>query len=183
MDDKELMVLFGFTEITEIKASDVTYNLYQQLGVDGLRGLANFNVDSMKWGQSHSRAHFAMLKCLLTEGGGCIVIHHDAASQTLRVKVDKSKIISHGKPALGQMLLRLHVYRCIADVQACREYYEDLSSVDREYLSWRETVLANKPPAMLNVQANTFLKDGEVVLKQYAASVQGIIESWVDRNV
>jgi hypothetical protein len=24
----------------------VTYNLYQQLGVDGLRGLANFNVDS-----------------------------------------------------------------------------------------------------------------------------------------
>lgn len=24
----------------------VTYNLYQQLGVDGLRGLANYNVDS-----------------------------------------------------------------------------------------------------------------------------------------
>jgi hypothetical protein len=24
----------------------VTYNLYQQLGVDGLRGLSNFNVDS-----------------------------------------------------------------------------------------------------------------------------------------
>lgn len=24
----------------------MTYNLYQQLGVDGLRGLANFNVES-----------------------------------------------------------------------------------------------------------------------------------------
>lgn len=24
----------------------VTYNLYQQLGVDGLRGLSNFNVHS-----------------------------------------------------------------------------------------------------------------------------------------
>ncbi|KAK7931542.1 dipeptidyl-peptidase 3 [Apiospora marii] len=183
MDDKELLVLFGFTETTEIRASDVTYNLYQQLGVDGLRGLANFNVDSMKWGQSHSRAHFAMLKCLLTEGGGCVVVQHDSENKTLRVKVDKTKILSHGKPALGQMLLRLHMYRCTADVQACREYYEGLSRVDGEYLSWRETVLANKPPAMLNVQANTFLKDGQVVLKQYAASVQGIIESWVDRNV
>ncbi|KAK8115951.1 hypothetical protein PG984_012453 [Apiospora sp. TS-2023a] len=183
MDDKELLVLFGFTEITEIKASDVTYNLYQQLGVDGLRGLANFNVDSMKWGQSHSRAHFAILKCLLAEGGGCVVVHHDAENKTLRVKVDKTKILSHGKPALGQMLLRLHMYRCTTDVQACREYYEDLSRVDGEYLSWRETVLANKPPDMLNVQANNFLKDGQVVLKQYPASVQGIIESWVDRDV
>lgn len=25
---------------------EVTYNTYQQLGVDGLRGLANFNVDT-----------------------------------------------------------------------------------------------------------------------------------------
>ncbi|KAK7942707.1 uncharacterized protein PG986_011820 [Apiospora aurea] len=175
MDDQELMVLFGFTETTPIRASDVTYNLYQQLGIGGLCGLANFDVDSM--------AHFAILKCLLAEGGGCIVVHHDAESKTLRVKVDKAKIMSHGKPALGWMLLRLHMYRCTADVQACREYYEDLSRVDGEYLSWRETVLANKPPAMLNVQANTFLKDGEVVLKQYAASVHGIIESWVDRNV
>ncbi|KAK8053999.1 dipeptidyl peptidase III [Apiospora saccharicola] len=152
MDDKELLMLFGFTETTEIRASDVTYNLHQQLGVDGLRGLANFNVDSMKWGQSHSRAHFAMLKCLLTEGGGCVAIQHDRENKTLRVK-------------------------------ACREYYEDLSRVDGEYLGWRETVLANKPPAMLNVQANTFLKNGQVVLKQYPASVQGIIESWVDRDV
>lgn len=24
----------------------VTYNMYQQLGVDGLRGLSNFNVES-----------------------------------------------------------------------------------------------------------------------------------------
>lgn len=111
------------------------------------------------------------------------MIHHDAKSKTLRVKVDKSKIISHGKPALGRMLLRLHVYRCTADVKACREYYEDLSRVDGEYLRWRETVLANKPPAMINVQANTFLEDGQVILKQYPESMEGIVSSWADRNV
>ncbi|KAK8879281.1 dipeptidyl peptidase III [Apiospora arundinis] len=68
---------------------------------------------------------------------------------------------------------------------ACREYYEDLSRVNGEYLSWRESVMANKPPAMLNVQANTSIKDikdGRVLLKQYPASLQGIVESWVDRG-
>ncbi|KAK6209163.1 hypothetical protein LQW54_006617 [Pestalotiopsis sp. IQ-011] len=47
MDDEELLELFGYTEKTEIKASDLTYNLYQQLAVDGLKGLANFNVNDM----------------------------------------------------------------------------------------------------------------------------------------
>jgi dipeptidyl-peptidase-3 len=61
MDDKKLLELFGFTGKSEITAGDsellyrstlrqfdlaiVTYNLYLQLGFDGLRGLANFNVD------------------------------------------------------------------------------------------------------------------------------------------
>lgn len=65
MDDEELLELLGFTEETEISAADcelpciwmravrsaadveaVTYNTYQQLGVDGLRGLANFNIET-----------------------------------------------------------------------------------------------------------------------------------------
>ncbi|KAF3069081.1 putative dipeptidyl peptidase 3 [Daldinia childiae] len=55
MDDPELLALFGFTDESTIRSSDLTYNLYQQLGVDGLRALSNYNVDGMKWGQAHSR--------------------------------------------------------------------------------------------------------------------------------
>lgn len=64
MDDSELLELFGFTDASDIRAEDcdqlsipgklartnmaaaMTYNLYQQLGVDGLRGLSNFNSHS-----------------------------------------------------------------------------------------------------------------------------------------
>jgi len=62
MDDPELLSLFGFSDTTAITSGDckfsisrgrvqandkiVTYNTYLQLGVDGLRGLANFNVDN-----------------------------------------------------------------------------------------------------------------------------------------
>lgn len=51
MDDKELLSLFGFTDNSNITADDLTYNMYLQLGVDGLRGLANYNVSDQKWGK------------------------------------------------------------------------------------------------------------------------------------
>lgn len=182
MDDPELLALLGFTETTDVKASDLTYNLYQQLGVDGLRGLSNFNVESMTWGQAHSRAHFAMLTCLLRNSEGCVQVLHDEAGKKLTVLVDRSKIVSHGKRALGEMLLRLHMYRCTADVQACRQYYEDLSRVDDERLRWRDTVLTNKPPPLLHVQANTFAEGGSIALKEYDPTYLGIIESWYERS-
>ncbi len=64
MDDVELLDVFGFNNKSDITAEDrrlpamsaclvqranpslVTYNVYLQLGVDGLRGLANFNIDN-----------------------------------------------------------------------------------------------------------------------------------------
>lgn len=124
-----------------------------------------------------------MLKCLLLNGGGFMTISHDKENQALIVRVDRSKIVTHLKPALGEMLLRLHVYRCTADANACRTYYEELSRVDGMYLEWRETVLANKPPPLLFVHANTYLDGGTVSLKEYDPTAEGIIQSWAERDV
>ncbi|KAK9435535.1 dipeptidyl peptidase III [Metarhizium brunneum] len=182
MDDSELLEMFGFTETSNIHAEDLTYNLYLQLGVDGLRGLSNFNVQSNKWGQAHSRAHFGILKCLLLNGGGVITISHNKPKQRLTVQVDRSKIRTRGKPALGKMLLHLHMFRCTADVEGCRTYYEKLSSVDGEYIEWRETVIVNKPPPLVFVQANTFRDGDTITLKEYEPTVEGVIASWAERQ-
>lgn len=124
-----------------------------------------------------------MLKCLLRAGDGFMTIQHDKQAHSLTVRVDKSKILSHGKPALGEMLLRLHMYRCTADMAACRAYYEELSGVDDEYSEWRETVLANKPPPLVFTHANTFLEGDEVVLREYEPTAEEVIRSWVERKV
>jgi dipeptidyl-peptidase-3 len=81
------------------------------------------------------------------------------------------------------MLLRLHMYRSTADVKSCREYYEDLSRVDSVYLEWRDVVLVEQQPRWVFVQANTFLEGDEVLLKEYDATPQGVIQSWAERNV
>ena len=183
MDDVELLALFGFTAESDITAQDLTYNVYVQLGVDGLRGLQNYNIESGRWGQAHSRAHFATLKCLLTDGNGFMTIDHNSAEDQITVHVDRSRIISDGKPALGRMLLRLHMYRSTADVKSCRDYYEDLSRVDGPYLEWRRIVVAKKQPKWVFVQSNTFLVGGEVILKNYDATPQGVIQSWAERDL
>lgn len=82
------------------------------------------------------------------------------------------------------MLQRLHIWRCTADVDSCEDFYEPLSAVDGEFERWRQ-IVASKPDAPWKfVQANTFLGvDGEVGLKVYDASNEGIIQSFAERQI
>jgi dipeptidyl-peptidase-3 len=123
------------------------------------------------------------LKCLLTDAGDFATVDCNPQQQQLIVRIDRAKIRSHAKPALGRMLLRLHMYRSTADVKSCRDYYEDLSKVDSVYLEWRDVVLAQRQPRWVFVQANTFLQGDEVILKEYDATPRGVIQSWAERKV
>lgn len=124
-----------------------------------------------------------MLRCLLADGGGCVKIEHDGSNARLKVVVDRSLIISKGKPALEKMLLRLHMYRVTADIDACRPFFESLSMVDEEHLAWRKALMTKSSPRLNYVHANTFLQEGKAVLKEYEASNAGILESWFDRAI
>lgn len=114
-----------------------------------------------------------------------MTIECDPSKNKLTVRLDSSLILKYGKPALGRMLLRLHIYRCTADIDECRAFYEDLSKVDGESAEWRRIVVANKEPKWVFSQPNTF-EDGEngtVALKEYPATSMGVIESWAERVV
>ena len=124
-----------------------------------------------------------MLKCLLLEGQGFMRIDHDPSQHRLTVKVDRQKIAHVGKPVLGAMLLKLHMYRATAKSEECRTYYENLSSVSGEYLEWRKTVIATAQPGYDYVHANTTIHGDHVVLREYDATAEGILQSWVDRKV
>ena len=47
----------------------------------------------------------------------------------LLITLDRSKIESVGKPAVGQFLERLHIYKSLGDDESGRELYEGLSQV------------------------------------------------------
>lgn len=102
---------------------------------------------------------------------------------SLTVKANESLVMPNGKESLGRMLLKLHIYRCTADITKCREFYEDLTRVDDEALSWREVVLAKKDIPLAFCQANTYIDGEEVKLKEYEATTRGLIQSWAERLI
>lgn len=85
------------------------------------------------------------------------------------------------------MLQKIHIYKSTADVETGTKFFgEDMSGVGLEYWGTkvRHVVVANTQPRKVFVQANTFLdqSSGKVTIKQYEPSLQGIIQSWVDRE-
>lgn len=75
------------------------------------------------------------------------------------------------------------MYRCTADANACRTYYEDLSRVDGQYLAWRSIVLSKRGSNWVYLFANTFLDGEEVTLKEYEPNTRGVIRSWMERGL
>ncbi|KAI1125551.1 dipeptidyl peptidase III [Nemania abortiva] len=183
-DNKDILGLFGYNETSTPTADDLIYNAYISMGVEGLLALRSFNHVDQVWGGDHDRAKFTILKHLLQDGGGVMKIDYDSVTGSLFVRVDRSKIMSHGKVSLGRMLCKISIWRSTADIAACRPYFEDLSVVDGNYEQWRQIVVSNPEPKWKFVQPNTFLEDdGTVRLKEYEASNAGIIQSFYERNI
>jgi dipeptidyl-peptidase-3 len=110
-------------------------------------------------------------------------VEHDSVDSNLTIRVDRSKILSHGKPVLGDFLCRIHIWRCTANAEPCREFYEALTAVDGVFEEWRKIVCSKPEPKWKFVQVNTFLKGDEVEVKAYEESNEGIIQSWAKRGV
>lgn len=187
--DFEILRLFGFgdgREDLEGEAGDVLYVAYLQMARAGLTSLEFYDPKARKWGQAHSQARFSILQCFLNAGSDFVKLNHTASDLSdLNVSLDRTKILTHGRPAVEDYLQKLHVFKSIADVEAGKKLYEQMTEVDAEY--WgskvRDEVLRRKTPRKIFVQANTVVEEGKVVLKEYEASLEGMIQSWVERNV
>ncbi|KAM7206109.1 dipeptidyl-peptidase 3 [Naviculisporaceae sp. PSN 640] len=185
-DNRQILSLFSYDEHSSPTADELIYYTYLHIGVEGLRALRSFNSKERVWCGDHDRAQFAILKHLVQDGGGVISIDVNKKTDELYIRVDRSKILSLGKPSLGRMLCKIHIWHCTADIAACRPYYEDLSAVpeDSEFEVWRKIAAGKPEPRWKFVQPNTFLrKDGTVELRQYEESNEGIILSFFEREV
>lgn len=134
------------------------------------------------WSQAHERGNFAILRTLLAEDG-CLKLDIDRDAPKITARIDRTKIVTHGREAIGKLLLQLHVWRCTADITAARATYETLTTVTEEWLEIRKImchVIRARSGAW--VFANTFIDaDGKVELKEYPATLEGIVQSWAER--
>ena len=114
-----------------------------------------------------------------------MTLTHDHTTKNLTICKDRFELLALAKPALSELMTRVHVYRCTADVNAVQDLYESITNVDDEWLKIRETILYHiqREPPRIFVQANTFVQeDGSVTVKEYNNTDEGVIQSWVERD-
>ncbi|KAL9595132.1 MAG: hypothetical protein Q9219_006620 [cf. Caloplaca sp. 3 TL-2023] len=191
--DFDILRIFGFGDGAvdmDGKAGDVLYTSYLSMARAGIAAVEFWDPKSGKWGQAHMQARFSILKTFLDAGEGFATLDYsrDDDLSDLTVRVDRGKILTVGRKAVEAYLQKLHVFKCTADYEAGKGLYDKMTRVDAWWANKvRPEVLRRKTPRKVFVQANTFVKEeeegGEVVLREYEPTCEGMIQSWVERGV
>lgn len=130
------------------------------------------------------QARFSILRTFLNAGVEFAELEYTAEDLSdLTIRLERSKILELGRPAVEAYLQKLHIYKSTADVQAATRLYEEITDVEPFYENLvRPAVLRKKTPRKVFVQANTVEKNGKVELKEYEATATGMIQSYAERE-
>lgn len=208
----ETLKIFGFgdgKQNMDNDAGDVLYVAYLQMARAGVAALEYWDPKSRKWGQAHMQARFSILRTFLDAGDDFVRLetesddssaappnatdNHEITPSTLtdlKIHLDRSKILTHGRPAIESYLQKLHIYKSTADVDAGTKLYEQVTHVDGWWSEKvRPLVLEKRTPRKVFVMANTVVEgnDGEisgnVVVREYEPTMEGMIRSWAERDI
>lgn len=186
--DFGILRIFGFGDGTPDlhgPAGDVLYAAYLSMARAGVAALEFWDPKSRKWGQAHMQARFSILRTFLAAGAEFAALDYAQPDLSdLTVRIARDRILSHGRPAVEAYLQKLAIYKSTADVRAGSALYHDITAVDDFFAERvRPAVLAKKTPRKVYVQANTVVReDGTVALKEYAATPEGMIQSFAERT-
>lgn len=170
--------------------SDMIYTNWLSLLHNAMsKALEMYSTETGKFMQAHSQARFVILRVLLEHGDGVVSVESctDAEGQPdLLLSLDRDKIYTTGKKALEDFLLKLQVYKSTADITSARSMFAHYSRVDttapHPFASWLDVIMKRRKPRRYLVQAHTSLEsDGRVLMRQYDATAEGMIQSYVDR--
>jgi len=180
--DPGVLKIFGHADSQE--ANDVMYTNWLSMARAGLLALEFYNASSKTWGQAHMRARFAILRVMLEAGNGFVNIEQHLDQHEAIIHVDRQKINSVGKKAVGDFLQRLQVYKATADFAAASAMYDKYTTVPDDWLPLRDLVIEKRQPRKIFVQPNTSVDaKGAVTMKEYDATPAGMIQSFVERQV
>lgn len=167
---------------------DLKYVSWLDMMYAGIRGLEMYQPSQGKWGQAHSQARYVILRVALEAGEGLVSVKEttgDDGLPDLMLTLDRSKIYTVGRQAMGEFLKKLQVYRSMGDADAGRAMFEKYSEVPSEgpfpFAKWHEIVVRKRRPRMILAMPNTRVVGEDVELQSYPEAVDCVAKSWIER--
>jgi hypothetical protein len=101
-------------------------------------------------------------------------------------KIERGAIMIDATQAISEMATYIHLIVMTADREGAESVFEELMAVDDKWLRSREIAVMELEGEMptVYVQANTRLEaNGSVIVVEYDATVEGVVQRWMERDV
>ncbi|GAA6057587.1 hypothetical protein JCM3770_005398 [Rhodotorula araucariae] len=181
--NKQILDIFGFA--SQADKDNLAYFMYLVMARAGVRALEFYDPATGKHGQAHMEARHGILRWLVQHGIARVELVRDAngALVDAHAKVDREACLARGKEVMGRLLLEIQVRKSTGDGPGATKFYKELTKPDQQWIDeLRPLVLAKKLPRKVFVQPNTRITTaGEVELVEYPVTVEGVIQSFVER--
>lgn len=123
---------------------------------------------------------------MLTHGLLTIEKVHDESGTLIDAlaRLDRAKVLSHGKEIMGKLLVEIQVRKSLGDAQGATTFYRALTKPSADWVEeLRPLVLSKKLPRKVFVQPGLVLEGDEVELREYPVTVEGVVQSFVERGL
>ncbi|XP_063224799.1 dipeptidyl peptidase 3-like [Bacillus rossius redtenbacheri] len=126
----EVMSLF---DVPEEEFEDIIYAIWLwQVYSSVATSLHGYDAPNKQWFDPKAQANFVILRVLLEAEERVVHISEPEYGKRITIHVDRTKILTAGRRAVGDFVRKLHIFKCTADVTSARKLYDRYSVVPEE---------------------------------------------------
>ncbi|GAA5980189.1 hypothetical protein JCM5350_000865 [Sporobolomyces pararoseus] len=181
----EILEIFGYKNQEE--KDDCTYWSFMVMVRAGVRALEFYDPVKDVTEQAHMRARLGITNWLIDNKIASVEFIRDDKNTLTDafVRVDRQAVLSRSKEVMGKLLLEIQIRKSTGDRKSAEEFYDKLTRPTKEWVEeLRPLVLSKKLPRKIFVQPNTrLIGDNDVELVEYPVTVEGVIESFIERDL
>lgn len=182
--NSEILEIFGYK--TQEEKDDCTYWSFMVMVRAGLKALEFYDPVKDVTEQAHMRARLGITNWLIEHKIASIEFVRDGENRVTDAfaRVDRQAVLSRSKEVMGKLLLEIQIRKSTGDRASAETFYNELTRPTKEWVEdLRPLVMSKKLPRKIFVQPNTrIVGDNEdVELIEYPVSVEGVIQSFIER--